>query len=75
MTPNRVIAGSAASSSPSVWPSRSKSRSSSVRRLGSASARNTSSSMRERYVTKQSLVKPPVEWRATTQRQGGYPHP
>ena len=47
MTPNRVIAGSAASSSPVVWPSRSKSRSSSVRRLGSASARNTSSSTRD----------------------------
>ena len=41
MTPNLVISGSAAVSSPSVWPSRSKSRSRRTRRPGSASARKT----------------------------------
>src|SRR3954470_22225251 len=43
MTPNRVIAGRQPASSVSVWPSRSKSRSSSLRRLTSASALNTGS--------------------------------
>src|SRR5262245_37576504 len=60
MTPNRVMSGSAVHSSPSVWPSRSTSRSSNVRRPGSASARKTgamSSVMPRLYVTDWSHVK------------------
>src|SRR5205809_223513 len=43
MTPKRVIAGRQSTSSVSVWPSRSKSRSRSLRRLTSARALKTGS--------------------------------
>ena len=60
MTPNRVISGRYSHSSPSVWPSRSKSRSSSSRRFASARARKigaVGSVMGELYVTRWSHVK------------------